>query len=185
MKPIIIKAGKNSQKGLHFPFCSNRIKLTLSFDKSWRYNSGDQQGDLHKVVGIAIFHLFKSFAITEHKKWWEIHKWLSVRLGARYNIQEDVIELTDYCYINGIGERDPSDNIVEKVKIEEEFTVEIFIEKNKLGVILETLNRKIIIEHPCKTPFFLCIPFFLRLRAYVGSGFTTLKDMIINKHKTK
>jgi hypothetical protein len=181
-KPIIIEAGKNKQKGWYFPLCFSSFTMTLSFDESWEYDSGDQQSDLHKVCGIAIFHLFKSFSTTKHKKWWELHKWLSVRLGARWNKVERVMEITDYTYIDGIGERDTTDNIIVKVKIKEVFKVTPYVEKNILGIYIETKDKHYIIEKSCKTPIFLCIPFFLRLRAYVGSGFTTLKNMIINRY---
>lgn len=184
MKQIIIKANSNKQKGLYFPLCGNTLTLTFSFTESCKYNSGNQQSDLHKLFGIGIFHLFGSFKTTKNKKWWELHKWHSARLGWRYNPIEDVFEITDYCYINGIGERNTYDNLIVKVKAGEAVTATIRVDELGFSFYIKKGESMYIIEKDFKTPFFLNVPFLLRLRAYVGSGFTTNKDIIINKHKT-
>lgn len=184
MKLLRIKKNTNKQAGLKFPFCGNKITKKICFTESCKYNSGSQQGDLHKVFGIAVFHFINSFKTTKNKKFWELHKWLSIRLGWRYNIEEDVFELTDYTYVNGIGERDTSDNLIVKVKTNEVVEVEIEVIKNSLLLKLTTANgEKHLIEKTCKTPFYLCVPFFIRLFAYVGSGYTPNKDIVIKNFR--
>lgn len=178
---ILIPKNKNKQSGWYFPLCSNKISKTVAFTESCKYNSGDQQSDLHKIFGIGVFHLFNSFKTTKNKKWWELHKWLSLRVGWRYNIEEDCFEITDYCYINGIGERNSNDNTIVKVKSGEIVLVIISITKNCLELIIKKDNNVINILKTCKTPRVMV--FFLKLRAYVGSGFTPNKDIIINKEK--
>lgn len=181
MNQIVIKPNTNKQKGLHFPLCSSSRTITFSFTESCKYNSGDQQSDLHKLFGIGIFHLFGSFKTTKNKKWWELHKWHSARIGWRYNPIEDVFEITDYCYINGIGERNTDDNLIVKVKAGEVVTVTIRVDNEGFAFyITDSKSNMYIIEKNFKTPFFIYVPFLLRLNAYVGSGFTTSKEMNIN-----
>ena len=183
MKEVVIKANTNKQKGLYLPLCSSSRTMTFSFTESCKYDvrGVGNQTNLHKLFGIGIFHLFGSFKNTKNKKWWELHKWHSARLGWRYNPIEDVFEITDYCYINGIGERNTTDNLIVKVKAGEIVTVTIRLDKDGFSFYITDGNANMyIIEKDFKTPFFLNVPFLLRLRAYVGSGFTTNKDMIIN-----
>lgn len=101
----IIKANTNKQAGIYFPLCKSMQSMKVVFTESCKYNSGSEQSDLHKLHGVGVFSLFGSFKTTINKKWWEVHKWLSIRVGWRYNIQEDCFEVTDYTYVNGIGER--------------------------------------------------------------------------------
>ncbi len=184
MKNILIKAGKNTQSGIRFPLCLSKRSLTFSFTESCKYNSGDQQSDLHKIFGIGVFHLFNSFKTTRTKKWWELHKWLSIRLGWRYNLQEDIFELTDYTYKNGLGERDTSDNFILKVKANEVVDATIEIKKNELLLTLYTERQGLkIIKVPCDTPKVLFFPFLISLHGYMGSGYTTAKDVVINTYK--
>ncbi len=184
MKNIIIKAGNNKQKGWYFPLCSNSRTMTFSFTESCKYDvrGVGNQTNIHKLFGIGVFHVFGSFKTTKTKKWWEIHKWHSARLGWRYNPIEDVFEITDYCYINGIGERNTGDNLIVKVKTGEAVTVTIRVNKLGFSFYITKGESMYVIEKDFKTPFFLNVPFLLRLRAYVGSGFTTLKNMIINRY---
>ena len=176
---IVIPKNKNKQRGWYFPLCSNKISKKIAFTESCKYNSGDQQSDLHKIFGIGVFHLFNSFKTTKNKKWWELHKWLSLRVGWRYNIIEDVFEVTDYSYVNGIGERDTRDNKIFKIKVENYFTPVIEFKWNRMVMyIITDLGEHIEINSiPIKLPL---IPIYLKLRAYVGSGYTTNKDIKIN-----
>jgi hypothetical protein len=181
---IIIKANTNKQSGLYFPLCFATITKTIAFTDSCKYNSGSEQSDLHKLFGIGIFHLFGSFKAAKNKKWWELHKWISIRAGWRYNPTNDTFEITDYTYVNGVGERDTTDNIIVSVKANEIFTITTYIEKDILGLVIKTSNREVVIQKNCKTPVFLCVPFFLRLRAYVGSGYTTKNDIVIKTYSS-
>lgn len=176
---IVIKANTNKQSGLYFPLCWSSRSITFSFTESCKYNSGKEQSDLHKLFGIGVFHLFGSFKTTRTKKWWELHKWLSIRVGWRYNIYEGVFEITDYCYIDGIGDRDATDNVIVKVKVGDVVKASTYVTKEGFVLEITANGNTTVITKKIKMP--ICL-FFIRLRAYVGSGFTTKKDMIINEH---
>jgi hypothetical protein len=183
---IVIEAGKMKQKGWYFPLCSNSRTMTFSFTESCKYDvrGVGNQTNIHKLFGIGVFHVFGSFKTTKTKKWWELHKWHSIRLGWRYNPIEDVFEITDYCYINGIGDRSTTDNVIVKVKEGDIVTVEIIVKKGGFALhIIDNDGGVYVIEKSFKTPFFLCVPFFIRLRAYVELPIPIKQDMIINKLK--
>lgn len=173
---ILIPKNKFKQKGWYLPFCCKSRLFVLSFDESFMY-IGKNQTDIHKIFGIGLL-CFNSFKKGKNKKWWEIHKWISMRLGARWNNDLKLVELMDYSYVNGVGERDATDNKILKVKAHKEESkrdkvmCKISIEKNGLLLLATNLNTldTINVFIPCKIPkLYLC----LRLRAYMENVFRT------------
>lgn len=81
------------KKGKHSPFLfpkltfSNSLSYIVEFTESCRYNlKGSDQYDINKLPGLADN--------------WSHHHWNSMRLGWRYNISRDSIELFTYSYVN-------------------------------------------------------------------------------------
>lgn len=181
---IIIPNNNTKQKGLYFPLCSKSRSIILSFDESFIYE-GKNQTDLHKIFGIGLF-CFGSFKKGKNKKWWELHKWLSLRLGARWNDTLKKVEVTDYSYVNGVGERDTTDNQILQITAHKEeskrdkLLCKISIEKNGMALLATNLNtlETINVFIPCEIPFFY-LP--LRLRAYMENVFRT-GDVNVHTH---
>jgi len=180
---IIIKANTNKQSGLYFPLCGSSRSIKFSFTESCKYDvrGVGNQSNLHKLFGIGLFHLFGSFKTTKTKKWWELHKWLSIRVGWRYNPIEDVFEITDYCYINGIGDRSTTDNVIVKVKAEDVVKCSVYFLKDGLALEINVNRNTTLITKQIAMPMFLCVPFFLRIRAYVELPYETKEDIIIER----
>lgn len=182
-KPIIIKKGYKKQKGLYLPLCLSNRSMTFAFTESCKYDvrGVGNQSNLHKLFGIGLFHLFGSFKTTKTKKWWELHKWLSIRVGWRYNPIEDVFEITDYCYINGIGDRSTTDNVIVKVKAGDVVKCSVYFLKDGLALEINVNRNTTLITKQIAMPMFLCVPFFLRLRAYVELPYETKEYIIIER----
>lgn len=182
---ITIPQNKFKQKGWYFPFCGKIRTFVISFDDSFKYK-GKNQSDLHKVFGIGIFSLFGSFKKGKNKKWWEVHKWLSLRLGARWNDIDNKVEVTDYSYVYGVGERDTTNNKILQLSASDDeskrdnLLCRISIEKGGMRLMATNLNnmQSINVFIPCKIPFlYLC----LVLRAYMENVFRT-GDVNIHTH---
>lgn len=179
---IIIPQHSNKQKGLYFPLCSKSRTMVISFDETFIYE-GKNQTDLHKVFGIGLF-CFGSFKTGKNKRWWELHKWISLRLGARWNKELQCVEVTDYAYVEGVGERNTTDNQILQIKAHKEeskrdkLLCKIAIESKGLSMIATNLNtlKTINVFIPCKIPLiYLC----LRLRAYMQNLYRT-QDVFIH-----
>jgi hypothetical protein len=178
-KPIIIKEGSKKKKGWYFPLCSKKRKLRFSFNESFIYE-GKNQTDLHKVFGIAILSFPHSFKTGKNKKWWELHKWNSLRLGARWNKVLQCAEITDYAYVAGVGERNTTDNKIMKVKLKDVVFAEISVVENGFLLDLHNENNGDFLQTfiACEMPkFYLC----LRLRAYMENVFRT-GDVVIDTY---
>lgn len=176
---IVIPQYSNKQKGLYFPLCSKSRTIVISFDETFIYD-GKNQTDLHKVFGIGILSFPHSFKKGKNKKWWELHKWNSLRLGARWNKELQCVELTDYSYIDGVGERDATDNKIMQVKLKEVIFGSVSIIDNGFLLYLYNENNNEFLQTfiPCKLPkLYLC----LRLRAYMENVYRT-GDVVIEKH---
>lgn len=177
---IVIPQHSNKQKGLYFPLCGKQLEFRFSFDESFDY-VGKNQSDLHKIGGIGIFSIPHSFKVGKNKKWWELHKWFSLRIGARRNYAKNCIELTDYSYFQGVGERNTDDNQILDAQKGEIVYGKVSIEKNGMRLVLvnETSLKNINVFIKMDLPTFY-LP--LRLRAYMENVHRT-KDVIIHTHK--
>jgi hypothetical protein len=79
-----IKKGKHGN--IHFPrLIRKAITKTVMFTDSCRYDIGDDQSDINKLLGIGYF---------------PYHRMNSARLGWRYIRENDSIELLMYWYKN-------------------------------------------------------------------------------------
>jgi len=178
-KPIVIKKDSTKQQGLYFPLCGKSLSFRLSFNESFIYD-GKNQTDLHKVFGIGILSFPHSFKTGKNKRWWELHKWNSLRLGARWNKELQCVELTDYSYIDGVGERDATDNKIMQVKLKEVIFGSVSIIDNGFLLYLYNENNEEFLQTfiPCKLPkLYLC----LRLRAYMENVYRT-GDVVIETY---
>lgn len=175
-RQIVIKKDSNKQEGLYFPLCGKSLSFRFSFNESFIY-TGKNQTDLHKVFGIGILSFPHSFKKGKNKKWWELHKWNSLRLGARWNKNLQCVELTDYSYIAGVGERDTTDNNIMQVKLKQVIFASISVVDNGFLLYLHNENNNEFLQTfiPCKLPrLYLC----LRLRAYMENVYRT-GDVVI------
>lgn len=177
---IVIPKNKTKQRGWYFPISKKVWEIRFSFDESFDY-IGKNQTDLHKIGGIGIFAIPHSFKIGKNKKWWEVHKWFSLRIGARRNYIKNCIELTDYSYVEGVGERNTDDNKILDAQKGEVIYGKISIEKNGMRLFLfnETSLKSIDVFIKMDLPKYF-LP--LRLRAYMENVYRT-NDVIIHTYK--
>ena len=173
MKSIIIHKGEHGQRGLKNPICGNVRTKSIIFETSCRYfPSSEDIWDIHKVFGVAVFNPLYSFRTAKNKHWYETHKWQSVRLGFRYNKNNDLIELFLYSYING----GRFTKYLCSVDFFERFEATTYIYKNAMGVIVRKSDGVYSAEEKIGRVF----PFaYLRLNARVESGYTPTHDMTI------
>lgn len=85
-----IPRGRHRARPLRFWFWWNKKSITrdVRFDESCRYDlNSDDQLDTNKLIGIG-------YLPGHHKE--------SARFGWRYIIETGMIELSAYCYVNGV-----------------------------------------------------------------------------------
>lgn len=166
---IIIKKNSTKQNGVYFPLCKKQREITFSFDESFVYE-GLNQTDVHKIFGIGILSIPHSFKKGTNKKWWELHKRNSMRLGARWNKELQCIELLDYAYVNGVGDRDATNNNILRADLHDLLYCKISIVKDGFLIYVKNKTKDKFINTfvPCDIPnFYLC----MRLRAYMQNVF--------------
>lgn len=177
---IKIKQGNSKQSGVYFPLCFSSRTKTIEFTESCKYdNNLSNPTNLQKIFGVALFHFFGSFKTTRTKKWWELHKWLSVRCGWRWSDELQCWELMDYCYINGNGDRLAYDKVKIRCVVGDRVTITTAIAPNKLILTIVKNNVKTLVVRDCKTPKLML--FFIRLRAYIEPKIST-HDYTINTY---
>jgi hypothetical protein len=128
---------------LHLPrvTTSNVLSLKVRFTESCRYNHGDvDQLDINKLVGLAFGH---------------IH-WNSYRIGWRYDVNLDVIELFHYYYLQ--GER--KSIAIKNVEIGEEFSVYIACTGKYIHTSVGGLKSALQVDYPLEGKKRLCFPYF-------------------------
>jgi len=127
----IIKKGKHKSIVNIAPLYGGGIKSSCKFDSSAIYNLGNEnQGDWNKLIGFS-----EDIRIHEN----------SARIGWRWNLEREQIELGYYCYIK--GEIDDNKGHICWVGINKPFQFMIRDDQEKQNYIIDINGNYKVIHH--------------------------------------
>jgi hypothetical protein len=97
---IVIPKGKHHGNGRKFGIGGNVRSFKGYFTDSCRYDLGDiDQYDINKLYGMGAVNI-NLFKHTKTKPWYLFYKDTCIRIGWRYDIINDRIELFSYMYVD-------------------------------------------------------------------------------------
>ena len=160
MKSMSIKRGRHYATPFPWPkfICDDTYekKMTVIFGPSTRYYIGSDQNDINKLFGIS----------------YGMHHTDSDRIGWRYVIEKDCIELLTYSYVGGVR----TSKHLDYVRIGDE--VEVSLKSCDFGrrrtIEIKAGNKTYRDELPCEWHFFN-----YTLGLYFGGNVAAPHDIII------
>lgn len=178
MENILIKREKHNPTELNWGLCKNKRKLTFSFTESCLYKFNDEDdNDINKLFGIGLFMIPKSLTTSQHKKWFELHKHTSVRLGWNCNYESKTINLFNYSYIN----KTRVNSKICEIEINKIYSAEIFSSVN-FNYICIKHNNKLIGDDIKHFGYNINNCIYFKLGAYFGGQKVAPNDVLIKTY---